>query len=150
MTWRANIHDYSFVKGYRFVILQLKVKDDQTYIILFLELYLRKTRINEQIPFKYSSNEIPSGKIFHSPALQAFWKRRKGCGDAVLLDFGAVFLEFLFLVSVLRFYQTKWFPAFRTFRVISVRFSYVVLCGVYTYFCAVLRHSYPLTPPPIK
>ena len=96
MTWRANIHDYAFVKGYRFVILQLKVKDDQTYIILFLELYLRKTRINEQIPFKYSSNEIPSGNIFHSPALQAFWKRRKGCGDAVLLDFGAVLREFLF------------------------------------------------------
>ena len=43
-----------FVKGYRFVILQLKVKDDQTYTILFLELYLRKTRINERIPFKYS------------------------------------------------------------------------------------------------
>ena len=62
ITWRANIHDHSFVKGYRFVILQLKVKDDQTYIILFLELYLRKTRINERIPFKYSSSEIPLGK----------------------------------------------------------------------------------------
>ena len=72
ITWRANIHDYSFGKDYRFVILQLKVKDDQTYIILFLELYLRKTRINERIPFNYSSNEIPLGKNVYSPALQAF------------------------------------------------------------------------------
>ena len=77
ITWRANIRDYSFGKGYRFVILHLKVKDDQTYIILFLELYLRKTRINERIQFKYSSNEIPLGKNVYSPALQAFWRRRK-------------------------------------------------------------------------
>ena len=40
--------------------------------------------------------------------------------------------------------QNKRLAVFRNFRVISMRFSYVILCGVYTYFCAVLRYSYPL------
>ena len=39
--------------------------------------------------------------------------------------------------------QNKRLAVFRNFRVISMRFSYVILCGVYTYFCAVLRYSYP-------
>ena len=78
ITWRANIHDYSFVKAYRFIILQLKVKDDQTYIILFLEIYRRKTRINERIPFKYKSSQIPLGKKCLISRLQAFWRRRRG------------------------------------------------------------------------
>lgn len=39
--------------------------------------------------------------------------------------------------------QNKRLAVFTNFRVISTRFSYVILCGVYTYFCAVLRYSYP-------
>ena len=58
--------------------------------------------------------------------------------------FGAVFRKFLFQVAVLRFYQTKRFTVFRNFRVISMMcgFSYVILNGVYRYFCVVLRYSY--------
>ena len=61
--------------------------------------------------------------------------------------FGAVLRSFLFSVAVLQFYKTKRFAVFRNFRVISVRFAvftcYYVRYLIYTYFCAVLRYSYP-------
>ena len=50
--------------------------------------------------------------------------------DAVLLNFWCGFAEFFFKVTVLRFYKTKRFAVFRKFLVISLRFSYVILCGL--------------------
>jgi len=46
--------------------------------------------------------------------------------------FGANLRKFLFSVGVWRFYKTKRFAVFRNFRVNSMRFSYVIPCGVYT------------------
>ena len=71
------------------------------------------------------------------------------CGDAVLLDFwcgfAEIFILFLFLVAVLQFYETKGFAVFRI--QCGLRFSYVILCGVYTYVRAVMRCLYPPPPP---
>ena len=51
------------------------------------------------------------------------------------------------MLSVLDFfiliYKTKRFAVFRNLQVISMRFSYVILCGVYMNFCAIFRYSYP-------
>ena len=64
--------------------------------------------------------------------------------------FGAVLRKFIANVVVLRFYNTKRFnfnTVFRNFRVISMRFSYVFLCCVYTYFWRFCGIRAPLTPP---
>ena len=57
--------------------------------------------------------------------------------------FGSILWKFLCYVAVLQFYKTKRFVVFKNLGVISMwlRFSYVILCGVYTYFCAVFIHT---------
>ena len=60
------------------------------------------------------------------------WSKEEGgirvCGDAVLLDLW----KFLFYVEVLRFYKTKQFVVLTQFwGTCSLRFSVVILCGVY-------------------
>ena len=48
------------------------------------------------------------------------------------LIFGAVLWKFLFYVEVLRFYKTKQFVVLTQFwGTCSLRFSVVILCGVY-------------------
>ena len=60
-------------------------------------------------------------------------------GDVRVCGFAGI----LILSCGIAVLQNKRLAVSRNFRVISVRFSYVILCGVYTYFCAVLRCSYP-------
>ena len=60
-------------------------------------------------------------------------------GDVRVCGFAGIFI----LSCGIAVLQNKRLAVFRNFRVISMRFSYVILCGVYTYFCAVLRYSYP-------
>ena len=66
------------------------------------------------------------------------------CGDAVLLDFGAVLQKFLFYFVVLQFYKTKRFAVFGNFGVISVP-CYSVRCLYLTLL--VLQYSYPPCAP---
>ena len=60
-------------------------------------------------------------------------------GDVRVCGFAGIFI----LSCGIAVLQNKRLAVFRNFRVISMRFSYVILCGVYTYLCAVLRYSYP-------
>lgn len=67
------------------------------------------------------------------------------CSDVVFPDFWCGFAVLARFV-VLQFYKTRQFVVLRNFRVISMWFavfSYVILCNVYRYICAVLRYSYP-------
>ena len=66
------------------------------------------------------------------------------------LIFGAVLWKFLFYVEVLRFYKTKQFVVLTQFwGTCSLRFSVVILCGVYNYviLCGFAVFESPLCPP---
>ena len=56
------------------------------------------------------------------------------CGDMILFDFWCSFAEICHIEILQNLKQ---------FAVISMRFSYIILGGVYTYFCAVLWCSCP-------
>ena len=60
-------------------------------------------------------------------------------GDVRVCGFAGIFI----LSCGIAVLQNKRLAVFRNFRVISMQFSYVILCGAYTYFCAVLWYSYP-------
>ena len=62
----------------------------------------------------------------------------KVCSDAVLLDFWCSFPEIFTLSCSIAVLQNR-----AQFAV----FLHVILCGVYTYFCAVLQCSYPTYGP---
>ena len=60
-------------------------------------------------------------------------------GDVRVCGFAGIFI----LSCEIAVLQNKRLAVFRNFRVISMQFSYVILCGAYIYFCAVLWYSYP-------
>ena len=60
-------------------------------------------------------------------------------GDVRVCGFAGIFI----LSCGIAVLQNKRLAVFRNFRVISMQFSYVILCGAYIYFCAVLWYSYP-------
>ena len=67
------------------------------------------------------------------------------CGDVILFNFWSVLQKFFLKLPYWDFTEPEAVCDIyiRNFRVISMRFSYVILCGVYTYFCAVLWCSCP-------
>ena len=69
------------------------------------------------------------------------------CGDVILFDFWCSFAEIFFKLPYWDFTKSEAVCDIyvRNFWVISIglQFSYGILCGDYTYFCAVLWYSYP-------